>query len=190
MTAMRARVVLLNGSFGVGKTTVALALKKLLAGSVIYDPECTGPWLRRAARWLPLRGSATDDFQDMPSWRRSAILGTRLAHVVRAGPVLVPMTFHNIHYYREVWGGIRSFEPTARAFCLIASLERIRERLRKRGTDPDGDWIRRRVQECVAAHVDDRFGERVATEGRDVDAVVREILARIEGADLLGLTHD
>jgi len=177
---MRARVVLLNGSFGVGKTTAALALRKLLPGSVIYDPECTGPWLRHAARWLPLRGSTTDDFQDMPSWRRSAILGTRLAHITRAGPVLVPMTFDKLHYYGEVCDGIRSFEPTARAFCLTASLERIRERLRRRGTDPEEEWIRRRVQECVAAHVDDRFGERIDTERRNVDEVASEIVARLE----------
>jgi chloramphenicol 3-O-phosphotransferase len=177
---MRARVVLINGSFGVGKTAVAVALRSRLAGSTIYDPECTGPVLRLAARYLPLSGSTTDDFQDMPSWRRSAILGTRLMHATRTGIVLVPMAFDDIDYYREIVDGIRSFEPTVTTFCLTASLERIRERLKGRGTDPEEKWIRRRAEECVAAHVDDQFGERVDTEDRTVDEVAREILARLE----------
>jgi Mg-chelatase subunit ChlI len=39
-------VVLINGCFGVGKTTAAAALRKLLPGSVIYviyDPAAVAP---------------------------------------------------------------------------------------------------------------------------------------------------
>jgi chloramphenicol 3-O-phosphotransferase len=90
------------------------------------------------------------------------------------------MTFDNPIYFREVWGGIRRFEPTAMAFCLTATLTTIRRRLVGRGTDPDGTWIARRVQECARVHVDDRFGARVDTEGLRVDEVVRQIAERIQ----------
>jgi deoxyadenosine/deoxycytidine kinase len=35
-------IVVINGSFGVGKTTVAKLLRKAFPGSVVYDPERTG----------------------------------------------------------------------------------------------------------------------------------------------------
>lgn len=38
-------VILINGSFGVGKTSVARALRARLAHSAIYDPEVVG-WVR------------------------------------------------------------------------------------------------------------------------------------------------
>lgn len=176
----RAKVILVNGSFGVGKTVVARGLRAVLPGSAIYDPEYVGSVLRRLPRWVPLSGSGTDDFQDMPAWRRSAILGTRITCSVRPGPVVVPMTFDNRDYFHEVWGGIAALQPTARAFCLTATAPTIRERLLRRGTDPDGPWISRRVRECISAHVDDSFGCRVDTEKRSVDEIVSEIIRRLQ----------
>ncbi len=35
-------IVMINGSFGVGESTVAKLLRKALAGSVVYDPEWAG----------------------------------------------------------------------------------------------------------------------------------------------------
>ena len=134
----RAKVILINGSFGVGKTSVARAIRKALSGSAIYDPEYAGPWLWRIARWVSVDGSDTDDFQDMPAWRRSVVLGTRFACLLSPGPVVVPMTFDNPTYFAQVWSGIGALEPTARAFCLTATLATIRSRLVGRGTDLDG----------------------------------------------------
>jgi predicted kinase len=54
-------VILINGSFGVGKTTVARLLRDALPGSVIYDPEWAGFVLRRRPR-RGRRSRASDDF--------------------------------------------------------------------------------------------------------------------------------
>jgi predicted kinase len=169
-------VILVNGSFGVGKTTVARAMRGMLPRAAIYDPEYAGLLLRKVARWAPLAGSETDDFQDMPAWRRSVVWGTRAACLLNAGPVIVPMTFDEPVYFDEVLQGIRAFAPEATAICLTATVATVRDRLIGRGTDPDGAWIARRVEQCVRAHVDDRFGSRIDTEGRSPDAVAREIL--------------
>jgi broad-specificity NMP kinase len=40
-------IVVINGSFGVGKTTVAKLIRRSLPGSAIYDPEWVGFVLRR-----------------------------------------------------------------------------------------------------------------------------------------------
>ena len=58
-------IVIINGSFGVGKTTVARLLRSALSGSVIYDPEWAGSALVRLPAWVRLQGAGTDDFQNI-----------------------------------------------------------------------------------------------------------------------------
>ena len=90
-------VVFLDGAFGIGKTTVARRLRALLPGSAIFDPEWVGLVLRRLPRAISLAGRGTDDFQDLPLWRRGSVLGIRAARAVR-DPVIVPMAFSNRAY--------------------------------------------------------------------------------------------
>ena len=175
-------VVMINGSFGVGKTTVARELKRRIAGSVIYDPEWAGLAIQRLPSWVHLSGGRTNDFQDVDLWRRSVVAGIRLFRGIASGPVLTPMAFSRLEYLMPILSGIRSFEPRVRMFCLVASLETIRKRLHDRGTPIDGpkSWLSRRTEECVQAHEDPRFGERVDTEERSITDVVEEILARLQ----------
>ena len=179
-------LILLNGAFGVGKTSAARALRKRLPGSLIVDPEQVGFVLQRAARVLPLAGRGTDDFQDMPAWRRLTVLHARLARLI-AGTVIMPMAFSNLEYLKEVRVGLRRFEPDVRTFCLTAPLAVVRERLRRRGVAPH-DWAWRRAAEACTAHVDGAFGEPVATDGRTIDEVVDDLLTRLEVARHQGMT--
>ena len=175
-------VVMINGSFGVGKTSVARCLRRRVSGSVIYDPEWTGWVIQRLPSWVHLRGRGTDDFQDVDLWRSSVVAGIRLFRAVAPGPVFVPMTFSSPEYLAHILSGIRPFEPTVRVFCLLASLETIRRRIQDRGTpiDESASWILRRTEECVRAHKDPRFGEGINTEGRSITEVVEEILAKLQ----------
>ena len=176
-------IVMINGSFGIGKTTTAHLLHKLLPGSVIYDPEWVGYVLRRLPNWIPLKGSDTDDYQDMDLWRRSAVIGTHLFRVFASGTVIVPMAFSHYAYFNEIVTGIKRFEPEFRVFCLRASEATIRERLLGRGTSvtsTESAWITRRVRECVAAHNDSHFGEFVDTENRPAQEVAEDILGRLK----------
>src|SRR5206468_578597 len=154
---MMPSVVMINGSFGVGKTSVARELRRRVSGSVIYDPEWAGWLIQRLPSWVHLRGRGTDDFQDVALWRSSVVAGIRLFRTFARGPVFVPMTFSNLEYLSYVLSGIRSFEPNVRLFCLTASLESIRNRIRDRGTaidESETSWIMRHTKECVRAHED------------------------------------
>jgi hypothetical protein len=175
-------VVLINGSFGIGKTTIAKLLRDALPGSAIYDPELIGFVLMRTGKLLRLAGSGTDDFQDMRVWRRSVGAGTRLIGRIASGPVIVPMTFTSRDYFDEVLSDLSSRGTAPRAFCLRASLGTIEERLEKRKLDPNGReklWITRRIRECVEAHRDSYFGEPVDTENRSAQEVAYDILLRL-----------
>src|SRR5688572_19267901 len=122
-------IVLINGSFSIGKSTVARLLRAALPGSAIYDPEFVGFVLMRTEKFLRLDGSGTGDFQDMVLWRRSVSAGTRLLGRIASGPIIVPMTFTSRDYFDEVVSNLGSSGSNLRTFCLRASLGTIEKRL-------------------------------------------------------------
>jgi AAA domain len=173
---------MINGSFGAGKTTIAKLLRRSLPNSVIFDPEWVGYVLMRLPSWIRLRGSGSDDFQDIALWRRSTVAGIKLFSRLASGPVIVPMTFSHRAYFDEIITGIRRLAPELRVFCLKASLSTIKKRLAERGTNIEGleaEWITRRITECVEAHHDLHFGEPVDTEERSAREVAEEIVKRL-----------
>jgi hypothetical protein len=175
-------IVMINGSFGVGKTTVAKLLRDALKGSAIYDPEWVGIAMMRLPRWVKLKGSGTGDFQNIGLWRGSAVAGVRLFRLFASGPVIVPMTFSCRAYFDEVATGFRRLDPELRVFCLKASLPTIKTRLVARGTRIEGagaEWMARRIVECTEAHRDTHFGEPVETEDRTAREVAQDIAARL-----------
>lgn len=176
-------IVLINGSFGVGKTTVAKLLREALKGSAIYDPEWAGIVLMRLPRWIKLKGSGTEDFQNIDLWRRCTVAGVKMFRLYASGPVIVPMTFTQRAYFDEVVSGLRRLDPELKVFCLQASLPTIRKRLVGRGTKiegTEGEWIARRIIECAEAHRDSHFGEPVETEVRTAREVAEDIVTRLQ----------
>src|SRR5215210_578491 len=109
-------VVVINGSFGVGKTTVARLLREASPGGAVYDPEWAGLALMRLPKWVKLKGAGTDDFQDIELWRRLTVAGVRLFGRLASGGLIVPMTFSRLDYLDEVVTGIRRHDPETRVF--------------------------------------------------------------------------
>lgn len=176
-------IVMINGSFGVGKTTVARLLRSTLPGSAIYDPEWAGIVLMRLSKLARLKSPGVKDFQDIGLWRASAVAGIRLFRSFVHGPVIVPMTFSRRTYFDEVVHGIRRLDSDVRVFCLKASLPTLKRRLVGRGTrveGPEAEWIARRIVECVEAHRDPHFGEPVDTEDRSARQVAGDIIERLQ----------
>jgi len=176
-------IVIINGSFGVGKTTVGKLLREALPGSVVYDPEWAGFILTRLPRWIRLKGAGTDDFQDIELWRKLTVAGIRLFSLRASGPVIVPMTFSRRAYLDEIIAGLRRRDTETRLFCLQASLPTVKKRLVGRGTKIEGagsEWIARRINECAEAHRDPRFGEPVDTEDRSAREVAEDIYRRLQ----------
>lgn len=174
-------IVMINGSFGVGKTTVAGLLRGVLPGSAVYDPEWAGIALMRVAKWAASKGA--EDFQDIGLWRKSAVAGVGLFRFIFPGPVIVPMTFSRRDYFDEVVAGLRRLDPEVRVFCLKASLPTVKKRLEGRGDEIEGPgarWIARRIVECAEAHRDPHFGEPVDTEDRPAREVAEDLIRRLQ----------
>lgn len=176
-------VVFINGSFGVGKTTVARLLRGRVAGSAVYDPEPAGIAMMRLSKLTAFGRPAAEDFQDFRLWRSSAVAGVRLFRALFRGPVIVPMTFSRRDYFDEVVAGVSRFDSEVRVFCLRASLPTVRKRLAGReavAEGPGAEWLARRVVECVEAHRDPHFGEPVETEDRPARQVCEDIIQRLK----------
>lgn len=167
--------VLLNGSFGIGKTTTARALIAQLASASIYDPEPLGIAMQRASAWLG-RGRV-EDFQDLPSWRRLIPWAARWRH--RAFDiVIVPMAFSNLAYFEGLADALSASAPVLK-LCLVAPVEVVRARLEARalaeGTAVD-TWALRRADDCCQAHRAPAFGHPIDATGPTPE-IVRALFA-------------
>ena len=168
--------VLVNGSFGIGKTAVARELRLLIPGSAIFDPEWVGLLLMR------LPGYSRSDFQQSPSWRNLLVLGARLFGTFRR-TVIVPMAFSELQYLEEVRRGLASSRRPVLHFCLTAPLEVVQARLTARGEpehDPRWAWVHRRAAECCRAHESPGFAVHVAAAGSSPAAIAVHLLRRIK----------
>ena len=65
---------MLNGTFGVGKTSVARVLVKMLPNAMLFDPEEVGLMVRRVTHKIRSGVENSDDFQDIGLWRSLTVL--------------------------------------------------------------------------------------------------------------------
>ena len=160
-------IVLLNGAFGVGKTTVARLLVRRLPRAILFDPEWIGFVLQRITR--------VEDFQDLRSWRQLTIFFLRVTRIFFPN-VIVPMAISNVAYLDELRAGVSRFEPRVLHFCLVAPLDVIQKRQQSRRVDPrDAAWQQRRAAECCAAHSGREFAVHVDAHDRDASAIAKEL---------------
>lgn len=167
--------VLLNGSFGIGKSRVARALQRVVTDSLIANPEWIGVLLQRAAR------RHRSDFQHDPVWRRLTVAWARLLARF-SSTVIIPMTFTDLRYLEEVCLGLAKDRQPVLHFCLTAPLEVVRARLAERGepiTDEQWTWVHRRAAECCTAHTSPAFAEHVATFGRQPEVIATFLATRL-----------
>ena len=173
-------ILFLNGSFGVGKTTVGRILRKHIVRSVLFNPEWSGSVLMRLP--IKFRGSGTDDFQDIDLWRKSVVSGVKIFRCFARETVIVPMAFYRKDYFDEIIGEIRKFDSQYRIFCLMGNFETVLERLKKRGEKIESgkdNWSIRKAKLCITAHKHEYFGERIDTNKINAVEVADEILNRL-----------
>ena len=167
--------VLVNGAFGVGKTTVARELRRRVPQSVIVDPE----WIGVALQRIP--GRRVSDFQDLPAWRRLTVLGARSVARLRS-TVIVPMAFSDVGHLNEVRSGLAQSGRPVLHVCLVAPLDVVRDRLTARGeprSDPRWAWVHRRAEECCVAHQSAAFATHIPTAGRAPAEIAGQIAASL-----------
>lgn len=170
-------IALINGSFGVGKSTVARQLVKCLPHSRLYDPEMVGFVIRRL--YLPSR--RPEDYQDLRAWRTVAVQAARAARLGGRN-LVIPMSLWRPDYFAEIMGGLRRIDPDLHHFCLVASADTIYSRLLQRGVGP-GSSTWQHVQGCVASLAAPGYEQHIQTDDKSPEEVAQTILARLSRPD-------
>jgi hypothetical protein len=166
-------ILLLNGAFGIGKTTVARALVSRVPDSMLLDPEIIGIALQRSMKWC---GRRVEDFQDLKLWRTLTIAALRAARH-RSRFIVVPMAISDSAYLAELKAGIGRFEPRLIHACLVAPKLVVHSRLRGRGANPlKNSWEFRRSAECCDAHISGAFAKHIDAAGRTTEQIAGELL--------------
>lgn len=169
---------MLNGTFGVGKTSVAQVLARILPNATLFDPEEVGKMVRRVTHEVRFGAEASDDFQDIALWR-SLTVATAAGLVERYGrDLVVPMTLVNPAYLEEIRIGLSEVSEPLHHFCLTAPLEVIQHRLSERG-DPPGSWPWQRTLAYHSRFEDEHYRIHVSTENRTPQEVAEHILSLI-----------
>ncbi len=171
-------IIMINGPFGVGKTSAAKLLDTVFPDSMIYDPEEIGYTLREiVVRTNQLE--AMGDYQHLPLWPYFTVEFARQLYHQYQRHLIVPMTMAFPDYFQYIKAGFSSFESKVHHFCLLASPETIRQRLAQRGEAPGG-WPEQQLERCLAAFAHPQYEVYIDTERLDTPAVVDFILSQTQ----------
>ncbi len=160
-------ILMLNGAFGAGKTTLALELIARRPDWMLFDPEEVGAMLWRL---LDVKG----DFQDLPAWAPLVVATARVLFETHQQPLVVPMTLVDPKNHTTIHEGFEAIAPTHR-FTLLASKETLIRRLTERGADR---WAFDQIPRCVAALARPQFATHLDAEC-PTNALADEILASL-----------
>lgn len=164
-------IIWINGSFGVGKTTIAKKLNDKINGSILYDPEEIGIFL---ANTLPVK---EDDFQDYELWR---IYNYEVLKYLsnKYEIIIVPMTITNPQYYKEIVTKLKNENIEVIDFILTASKENLLKRLTERKNTTD--WTYVQIDRCIKAFNNNFEGKIIDTNYNNIDEVTSSILNLID----------
>lgn len=175
-------IVFINGSFGVGKTTVAETLVRQLPHSLLFDAEEVGVMVRTIVGPV----SWNDDFQDYPMWRQLTIEVAQRLKFAYGMDLIMPMTIWRQDYFDEVMNGLAEIDNEIHHFCLVAPAEVIRARVHQRGVQQDGDWIFDMIPKCVNAFESARFEHKIDATSLTPEEIVNYIVSKLRGVGSYG----
>ena len=164
-------IIWINGSFGVGKSTIAEDLKSKMANAIVYDPEKIGEFL------FYIMPEKKNDFQDYELWR---ILNLEILKNLSKSydTIIVPMTITNEKYYDEIIGNLRNNNIVVQDFILIATKSKIVERLDKRKNSTE--WAYEQVDKCVEVFDKNFKGYKINTNNCTIEEISFKILDILE----------
>lgn len=172
-------IILINGAFGVGKTTIANLLVPQLQNSMLYDPEIIGRYIRFLTQEVRQGAEATDDFQDIKMWRSLTVYtAQQLWHHYQLS-LVIPMTLVNEHYFQEIMQGLGEIGEPVHHFCLCASAPTIHARLARRGESPKS-WTHQQTERCLEAFTSPVFQKFIDTEAQTPTEIAASILHQIQ----------
>ncbi|AYC30457.1 AAA family ATPase [Paenisporosarcina cavernae] len=172
-------ILMINGAFGVGKTTISNRLNELLENSLIFDPEEIGYMLRNVLpHSIKMKESESGDFQDLNLWKELTVTTARRIVEEYKVNLIVPMTIRNPEYFHYIFHGFSLIDTNTFHFCLTATKDTIFKRLKQRGEE-EGNWCFQQTELCLEAYKMNNFGKYIQTENQSIDDITDSILEKL-----------
>lgn len=164
-------IVMINGAFGVGKTSVANELLRKFDGAMLFDPEVVGFMLRHIIpEDVKLQHEQTGDFQDLDMWKPLTVEVARQLRETYDNDLIVPMTIYNKDFFNVIHSGFLQIDPETYHFCLTAQKETIHKRLIERGEE-EGNWCFAQTDKCLEGFEDPCFDKFISTDEIGIEAI-------------------
>ena len=114
-------IIMINGAFGAGKTSVANELLRTVDDFMLFDPEVVGFMLRHIIPDdIKLAKERTDNFQDLTMWSSLTVKVAEELQQTYKKNLIVPMTIYNKDYFRYIFDGFKKIDEETHHFCLTA----------------------------------------------------------------------
>ena len=161
----------LNGAYGVGKTTVAEALKPLLRNAHLFDPELVGNGVR---------DNYPDDlfretFEEYPIWLETNYQLLKDLYERYDGDIIAPMTLLREASYIAILRRLQDDDIPVRYIFLDADEATLRHRMVDTGREKPDSWCVGHIPACLAAQAQDTYAVHVNTVGRTPEEIAAEI---------------
>ncbi len=166
-------IVWIDGPYGVGKSTLALALHQRRPDSFVFDAEAVGDAVRDNLPPALNRGAI---YEDYPRWPEmcAALLGDIAEGF--GGDVYVPMTLVRPGSFEAVARPLREKGVHVLHILLEADDDTIRRRILARGEEADC-WCAQHIGLCQASQRAFHDVIRINTAGRTVAELAEQALA-------------
>ena len=165
-------IIILNGSIGVGKTSISWELNRRLAPSVMLDGDYIG---------------AVNPFA-LYDKERTAYLYRTFAHLVQFHlengyqHFIINYVFEQAEELHGLLDALAPLQQAVHCFWLSCTLEEQQRRIRQRNNN-QMDWELERAVELSnilnTAHQTDFIGQKVEITNKDQATVATEIMAKI-----------
>ena len=172
-------IVMINGAFGVGKTSVANELLSRMDGAMLFDPEAVGFMLRHIIpEDVKLEVERTGDFQDLNMWKPLTVEVARQLRETYGKDLIVPMTIYNKDYFNTIHDGFLEMDSETYHFCLVAEKETIHKRLIERGEE-EGNWCFVQTDKCLEGFKDFDVNQLIKTDDVSIEEIAESICKEI-----------
>ena len=164
----------INGSYGVGKTTIAECLVKELKKAYIFDPEAVGNAVRDNH---PQELIFSYIFEDYELWRKFNYELLKDISSKYDGDIVVPMTLVRKESYNDIIKKLKDDNIKMGYFFLDGDYQTIHDRILKRG-ESEESWCMKNVNMCIEAQDNDLNAIHINTVNRTPEEIVKEIIEK------------
>lgn len=143
------KIIWINGAFGSGKTTLATELQKTIPDSIIFDPELVGFMIREI-----VPPASSNDFQDLPIWRR--LVAANLLELIDEYncTIIVPMTIVSLSYLEEIFKNLKNNRVLLDHYFLGIEKQILKERIKNQVVVEDNHEKDSKVRAWRFAQID------------------------------------